>query len=361
MNEEILQKIYYDPSHPAGLSSPRKLFNAAKLLSPTLSLEHVRTWLSKQFTYTLHKPARRRFRRNPTIVDNVDEQWQADLVDMQAFVKENKGFKYLLTVIDIFSKFAWVVPLKTKKGSEVKEAFQTIFRQRIPVKLQTDQGREFVNEDVKKYLKSKNVHFFTSLNRDIKCAVVERFNRTLRARMFKYFTSKGTRTYIDQLQAMVDAYNKSFHRSTKKRPVDVNDGNEREVFKNLYGFDSPREYHLAMRAKPRLKPQQMVRIPHPVKPFDRGFYPMWSDRLYKIKSSRSGNKKPYYRLVGQNEETLPQRFYPEQVQPVTEDLYRVENILRQRKRNGKSEYFVKWLGYPESYNSWIDASQLQNL
>ena len=102
--------------------------------------------MSQQDVYTLHKPARRRYKKSRVIVPRIDAQFQADLVNLQNLSRYNKGYKYLLTCVDIFSKYAFVLPLKTKKGQELVKAFQKILSTgRKPTKLQADQGAEFLN------------------------------------------------------------------------------------------------------------------------------------------------------------------------------------------------------------------------
>jgi len=140
-----------------------KLYRAARRYGVTRS--QVLEWLQLQPGYTLHRPARKHFRRNRVIVYGIDSQWQADLVDMQSLSRWNRGYKYLLTCIDILSKFAFVVPLKTKTGKELVAAFKKIFRQgRKPEKLQTDAGTEFKNRTFQTFLKEENVHFFVTYN-----------------------------------------------------------------------------------------------------------------------------------------------------------------------------------------------------
>ena len=113
---KILEKIYYDVSHPAGFGTKNKLFQAAKKLDPTITQKIVDEWLSSQNTYTLFRKIKRRFPRLPYIVDTIDEQWQADLLDMTWFASNNDNIRYLLVVIDILSRYAWVHPLKTKNS-----------------------------------------------------------------------------------------------------------------------------------------------------------------------------------------------------------------------------------------------------
>lgn len=150
----LLHKIYYDPSNPASFSSIKKLYNAARLLGD-FSLQEIKNWLKSQSAYTLHKQRRVNFIRNSVIAENVDEQYQADIVDMQQFSKSNKGYKYILTVIDILSKYAFALPLKSKGSHDVKNAFKEIFKYRKPLKIQTDKGKEFLNKEVQNLFNNK--------------------------------------------------------------------------------------------------------------------------------------------------------------------------------------------------------------
>ena len=153
----LLERLYYESNRPSALGGVEKLYRAAKKHGITRS--EVIAWLQLQPGYTLHKPARRRFRRNKVFVNGIDDQWQADLVDLQSLSRWNRGHKYLLTCLDILSKYAWVVPLKTKTGSELVKAFTKIFQQgRKPDKLQTDAGTEFKNKTFQTFLKQHHVH-----------------------------------------------------------------------------------------------------------------------------------------------------------------------------------------------------------
>jgi hypothetical protein len=267
-SEQILRSIYYNTKNPAGFSSVEPLYREAKNINNKITKNFVKEWLSGEFTHTLHKPVRKRFKRNPIIVRGIDDQWEADLVDLQEFSNQNSKFRYILTVIDIFSKYAWVQPLLNKTSGSIINAFKSIFKNgRKPKFLRTDQGTEFKNQYFKSFMIRENIVHFTSNNKDIKCAVVERFNRTLKSRMFKYFTSKGTRKYLDILNDLVSAYNNSYHRSIKMHPTDVNQGNSQQVFYNLYGVRSINELK-QKRSKVLLSPKTLVRKQYIFNPFD---------------------------------------------------------------------------------------------
>ena len=148
----------------------------------------------------------------------MDKTWAADLVDMSAFSRENKGYKFILSIIDIFSKYGWLVPLKDKKGTTVRDAFQSVFKSRVPEKLWTDKGTEFYNKEVKKLLKNHGVELYSTENEE-KSSVVERWNRTMKEKMFKYFSANSTRAYLPVLDNLVRQYNSTKHSSTKMTPT----------------------------------------------------------------------------------------------------------------------------------------------
>ena len=122
----FLSDYYFDTKSPVAFTSPLALYREANKHYPSLTFRQVKTWLQSKDTYTLHKPVRYNFPRNRVIVTEFDGQWQADLMDISSLARFNKGYKFLLTCIDVFSKFAWVVPLKNKTGESLVNGFQSI-------------------------------------------------------------------------------------------------------------------------------------------------------------------------------------------------------------------------------------------
>ena len=140
------------------------------------------TWLCKQFKCSLHKPVRYHFKTNRVFAEGMDYQWQADLVDLGSVQKYNDGIRYLLTCIDVFSKYAWAIPLKNKTGTSLVSAFQTIMSSNQKATLlRTDHGTEFKNSVFEQYLKDNSIKFCTT-RREKKASIVERFNRNMKAK-----------------------------------------------------------------------------------------------------------------------------------------------------------------------------------
>ena len=175
-SEESLATFYYNPSY--GYTGVNALVR--KRILPKATVEN---WLSKQKVYTLHKIIKHRFKTRQVIFSHIDDQWQADLVDMQKYKQHNKYMNFILTVIDIFSKYAWAIPIKRKTGEKITKAFRKIFEFRSPKKLQTDKGLEFINKDTQSLFRKYVIIWFSTEN-ETKAQVVERYNRTLKTKRF---------------------------------------------------------------------------------------------------------------------------------------------------------------------------------
>lgn len=292
VNEEkknnILSELYHSLKSPVSYSSPYKLYKAARVRLPNLRLKDVKEWLMKDLTYTLHHPIRTHYNTRRVLVHEIDEQWQADLCDMQKLSKQNRGYKHLLVCIDILSKFAWVRPLKSKSGQDILNALSDIFSKgRKPKILQTDRGTEFLNAKVQKLLKDERVKFFTSFS-ERKASVVERFNRTLKGLMFKYFTKHETRTYYDVLQELVDRYNNGYHRSIKTTPSKVNQNNELKIWMTLYSKKKKRKISTKL-----YNVGDHVRITLERGTFHKSYLEGWSEEIFIIPHRLPGNPVVY--------------------------------------------------------------------
>ena len=334
---------YFDPKQPGSFASSRTFH---KHSDKKFTHKQIKDWLTNQDVYTLHKPVRWRFRRRRIFTSGIDDLWQADLVDMSAISKYNDGYKFLLTCIDVFSKYAWAIPLKNKSSKSVVAAFELLFGDRRPANLQTDKGTEFLNAPTQELFKENRINFYTTENDDVKASVVERFNRTLKSKMWKYFTFKGTHRYVDVLNDLLHSYNRTFHRTIKMSPSEVNRNNESEIRKTIY--------------KPKQKPKWLlnlgdrVRISKTRRQFKKGYLPNWSDELFTV-AVRHPTDPPTYEIDDYDKERVKGKFYELELQKVskTDDVYKVESILKTRNRKGRKEYFVKWFGYPDKFNSWV--------
>ncbi len=322
-----------------------------------ITLEKVDKWLSQQLTYTLHKPVRYNFKTNRVYAEGIDYQWQADLADLGGIKKYNKGFRYLLTCIDVFSKYAWAVPLRNKTGISLVEGFQTIYKWMTAVnskKLQMDDGGEFKNYVFQQFLKKHDIQFFTTRS-EKKASVIERFNRTLKTKMWKYFTANNTVHYLNILPELMASYNSTYHRSIKMTPNQVNVMNIGLVRRNLYGTSKPQ-------FKFRFREGDRVRISKSRRTFKKGYLPNWTEEIFTI-AKRLHKDPPMYKLKDDAGETLEGSFYEQELQKVIKEdnIFRVERILRRKKKGRDTFYLVKWKGYPDKFNSWVHERDVQKL
>ena len=248
------------------------------------------------------------------------------------------------------------MPLKTKQGQELVKAFQTILSSgRKPSKLQTDQGTEFLNRVFQKFLRDNNIEFFT-VNSGLKASVVERFNRTFKNKVYKYFTAKNTLTYIDVLPKLVKSYNNTYHRSIKMKPSQVTKSNEAKVWDTLYGSDVQKRVRFKFQVGDRVRISKAKRI------FEKSYLPNFTEEMFTV-YKRFSRQVPVYKLKDDAGEILDGTFYEAELQKVIkeDDVYRVEKVLHKRKRKGVVEYFVKWKGYPDKFNSWVAESDISKL
>ena len=174
-----------------------------------------------QLADEIHKLIIRKVKKRKVYSSFRDNIWWEDLADMQSLSKYNKGIKYWLCAIDLFSKYAWVIPVKDKKGTSIVNAFQKIITKgRKPNKIWVDQGSEFYNQSFKDFLKINNIEMYSTYNEG-KSVVAERFIRTLKNKIFKHMTAISKNVYFDVLDDIVNKYNNTVHRTTKMKPIDV--------------------------------------------------------------------------------------------------------------------------------------------
>ena len=302
---------------------------------------------NKILSEELHKPKRKNFPRRKIIVNHIDEIFAADLVEMQKFAKLNKGYRYLLTCIDIFSKFAWVIPLKDKKGITIKNALEKIFNKRKPKFLWTDRGKEFYNKQVETLLNENNIKIYSTNNSEIKSAVIERFNRTFKNMMYKKFTENNNTIFYNILDELVKNYNNKYHSSIKMTPVEASKKINEKKIKNIYNFEKTK--------KPgRFRIGDKVRISLEKNIFEKSYETNWTEEIFVIYDIKYSNV-PYYYLKDLNNEKLQGTFYEQELQKTKQDdYYTIEKILK----TNKDKIYVKWRGYDSSFNSWINKNNV---
>ena len=295
--ENLLRRLYYDINSPACFAGANTLYIHAKRADPRITYRDVRGFLERQYPYSLHKPVRIHFPRNRVIATGKNSYWQADLCDMKSLKTYNDGYTFILTAVDVLSKFGFAESVKNKTPKEVSKAFRTIITrsQRKPWFLMTDKGNEFRGE-FKSFAEDNDIQHHFANSPVIKAPNVERYNRTLKTRLWKYFTQKKTKKYIDVLQKIVTAINNSYSRPIKMSPSQVTFKNEQAVWKRLYGgTGTPAKFKYAIGDRVRIAMQR--------KTFHKGYMPGYTKEIYVI-THRLARSPPVYRL--KEEETNDQ-------------------------------------------------------
>ena len=182
----------------------------------------------------LHKPKRVNFERR-VISNHIDHIWGIDLITMIKYAKQNNNYEYILTVIDFFSKYSWCYPLKNKNSNETVNSFKNTFKKskRSPNFIQSDEGSEFTNKLVQKFFNDNNIKWYNTFNRDIKCSICERYNRTILNKIYKNFALNNNTIWIKDLDKLVKVYNNSYHRAIKMEPIDASKKSNENIVKKI--------------------------------------------------------------------------------------------------------------------------------
>ena len=264
---------------------------------------------------------------------------------MQAYLAYNDGLRYLLAVIDIFSKYSWLISLKDKSGKSTAAAFSKILTKQKSKLVWVDKGLEFYNKDVKQF-----VDIYSTEN-EKKSAVVERRNRTMKEHMFKYVLANSTKRYIDVLDVLVQQCNNKHHSTIKMTPVEASlKINENKVWRNLYLSNENRPI------QPKFSVGDRMRITKKKTVFNKGYMPRWTERVFTTASIQYTDPSTC-KIKDDNGEEIQGTFYEQELQKTSQEVFRIEKIIK--IRGNKS--LVKWLGYPDSANSWVDNKELVRL
>lgn len=297
-----------------------------------------------QVVKEIHRDARKHFTRRRSIMRGIADTLQADLIEMPP----DRGMKYCLTVIDTFSKMAYVRPLKTKTGAEVTKAMKSVLHEvDRPVKnLQVDNGKEFYNSEMTRMLGQYKVNRYSTYS-SMKAAIVERFNRTIKKKIYMQFSLNGNYKWVDIIDELVYAYNRTRHRTIKMAPIEVNDENEQRLLDTVYNYKKI----VPFAEKEKFKVGDYVRLSKYKNVFAKGYLPSWTTEVFRI-SKIQYTIPTTYLLIDWEGNEIKGGVYAEEMQMVKyPDVYLVEKILRK----SKDKVYVKWLGFDNRYNSWIDV------
>lgn len=365
--EEYLTSIYYDPKHPASFSSARKLYKAVRQAGKfVISQSKIQKWLQGQDTYTMHRPSLRKFKRNKVIVDGIDSQWDADLMDMSYVAEHNDGSRYVLMAIDVFSRYAWAVPIATKKAEDVLRGMrQLLSTGRTPNAIRTDKGKEFTSAKMSRFFKDRNI-LHTVTQNEVKANYVERLIKTIKGRLSKYFQEKNTFSYLNVLSDVIDSYNHTYHRSIKKTPNSVNENNQFDLWQQLYiephvKLPRDKKRKKSKRKKKKKSPfkykiNDTVRVSYLRNIFTREYDNRWSGEIFTVTHRLLRNGIPVYNVKDYAGDQIRGTFYEQELQGVDFDpdkTFKIEKVLKTKGRGKNKSYLVRWQHWPPKYDSWV--------
>lgn len=292
------------------------------------------------------------------LAKKIDQQWVTDLMVVQDIAHHNDGYLYILVVVDVLSRYVWARPLRRKTQREVINAFKDIFSEgRIPKKIQTDQGGEFTGNTVTKFFHNHGVHPFI-VSSDMKAALAERFHRTLRMLMKRYFDSHHTLRWVDVLQDLIYNYNHKVHSTIKMAPADVNDEeSEKKAYQALLDYDAKKKIR---KGKPKYKVGDIVRISRVKGAFEKEDTNNFTEELFEVVKVKMTRPFTYILKGIADDEPLVGSFYEhEMVLAKKEESYHIEEIIDTRGRGKNKEVLIKFVGYP--HPEWHPASYVEDL
>jgi hypothetical protein len=337
---------YTDPKDPAALGGVMKFARATKQ-----SQKKAQELLLSSDTYTKFRPLTHRFTRRRTIARHRFELMQADLADFQKYARDNKGYRYVLVVVDVLSKFVFYEPLKSKNPGEIINAFKRVFKVAKPKLLQTDQGGEFTATSIQTYLKKQNVHWYHTYS-EVKAALAERMIRTLKEKLARFFYHSGSHKYYHVLPQLASAYNNTPHSSTKIAPNQVTAENEQMVFQKLYGTSRREPKKLAFNIGDYVRITNMKGI------FAKGYDMKWSEEMFRVVRIKNTDPHMFY-LQDEHGDDILGGFYRQELSRILRSdnpFYDIEKVLRKRRhKDGHLEHFVKFKGYGPEFNQWVSA------
>jgi len=292
----------------------------------------------------LHRPARKIFPRRSVVTKFKDDLWQADLIDMQAQSRKNNGFKYILIVIDTYTKYLWVEALKNKTAKECTKGIIKILKKNHPKLLQTDNGKEFYNNEFQSVMNKYNIRHYSTYS-SIKAGIVERVIRTIKNKIYKHFTSTGSWNWYNSISKLVYNYNHTKHSTIKCTPYEARIKPIKIKRNKLQIYTSN---------KIKFKINDQVRISKYKHNFSKGYTPNWSTEVFTIVKVLNTDPLTYQLKDSLNNIILGNFYTQELKKTFFPDTFLIERIIKKNKK----KLYVKWLGFDSSHNSWVKVNDI---
>lgn len=368
--ENYLEELYSDPAHPASYQGPETVYRAIQREGrfPQITYANIRQWVQNKEGFSKNRKVSRQFERNRVIVNGIDDQWDTDLASFHSFEEDNDGFKYLLCVIDIFSRYAWVKPMKNKTAPTIVKAFEQILDEsgRKPHRLRSDSAQDFKSRLFQQMCVDRGIRSFFTAN-EKQANFIERFIQTMKSRIFKYMVQNNQPKYIDILPEILESYNYRYHNGIQIEPAYVSKENEKRLWWQMYlpeGFYEPHKIPKYKRTRFRFEIGDHVRISYTVSGFNRQYDQKWTTEVFIVEQRFARYGIPVYILKDTLGNVHTGTFYESEMQKIKfnpDQAFKIEKILQTRGRGARKKVLVRWLDWPAKYDSWEPASSIKNL
>ena len=256
----------------------------------------------KEIVKETFSPVFKKFQRIQIQTHYKDECWSIDLIDRSSLAKYNKSYKFIFTIIDNHTKYAWAIPLKDKSGKSTTTAFKSLIEKakRKPDKIWSDRGKEFYNKTFLDFLKQNEIHIF-STHSDLKAVFGERFNRTLLDLIKEPMYIEGKACWLNHIDTAMEKYNNRVHGSTKMTPFEMST-NQKLIPNNTTLKNKQPKFHVG----------DYVRVPDKRNIYSKGYTTNWNREIFKIHKINPTNPVTYG-LVDENNEQIQGKYYEQEL------------------------------------------------
>ena len=356
-----MDSIYLNLNNTASYGSKRALLTAYRKKNPKTTKNDIEQYLKSVNSYTLHKNQKKKFKRRKYLVKSPGYILSADIAFIDHYTKSNDGVKYLLILIDLFSRYLTIYPLKNIQKNSVMNALKCfISKDSIYAykKLFTDEGKEFTNKKINTFYKVNNISWYTVHNKEIKSGIAERVIKTVKNTIHRYITQTNKERYIDVLDQIVEKYNKTshvslLHKSPREVHLITNPKSIIEFNKQMY------KKHMVSKntsVLPKLSINDSVRLVSPKKIFDKGYFLKNTREIFKIASINQDTSPLTYVVKDLEDKPVKGNFYREELIPVTDTgLYNIE-VVKENKKLGT--VLIRYTDYPNSESKWVKKKEL---
>lgn len=361
--KQYLQNVYFDSKSPVAFSGINKTWNFIRKDNKVTKKQLVK-WLLSQDSFTSFRPLKKNFKRPRVVSPYKNYLWMTDTAYMINFKENNDGYSFFVVFIDTFTRHLIAYPLKTLRASEMIAAMTKAFQDQKCQIMYSDAGTEYTAKLVKAFLKKEKVSQYFSRS-DTKSSMAERVIKTIKGKLLKYMDKKNSFKWIDVLQDFVSAYNNSFHTSIKMTPNEAQVSTQYKVWTNQYQTKPKRQTKIHKPRKAlafKFQPGDSVKISAFQYPFQREYDQHFTSEVFIVTDKRKKGDISLYKIKDMNNSGIIGEFQDQELTKVIvpkDKVYKINKVIKKRRRNKKTEYFVSWQGWPKQFNSWVDNIQDQ--